>query len=135
MMNKEQLEAMSDFEINKLVAEIAIDKDVDIQTIGTKGLELYVVNTSGLLPTMDSLDYCNNPSDMWPLIIEKEISINFRARKNLLPVAKMINSDSNDVIHSNPLRAAAIVYLLMQEGHLIWHSNIRGKRFSWILLG
>lgn len=58
-------------------------------------------------------DYCNNPSDAWPIIVENGISLEadavdggvWRASFGLLFRA----------YHKNPLRAAMIVYLMMQE--------------------
>ncbi|MBN9706208.1 DUF2591 family protein [Enterobacter roggenkampii] len=61
------------------------------------------------------MDYCNNPADAWPIIVDNRIS--------LLSV-ECLNGDiswlaKNKACPSrgdkNPLRAAMIVYLQMQE--------------------
>ena len=126
-MNKEQLEKLSDLMLNEhLAMELGL-------LVAASGHNVYRNDYRKKYPSTiwvakhirgeqiepwEQVNYCTEPSDMWPLILDKEISINFRARKSLLPVAKMINSDSDDVTHKNPLRAAAIVYLLMQgEGN------------------
>ena len=58
------------------------------------------------------IDYCNNPSDAWPIIVENRISINNYEEDHW-------EADHTDYIdsvyHINPLRAAMIVFLKMQE--------------------
>jgi hypothetical protein len=62
-------------------------------------------------------DYCNNPSDMMPLVFENKIDLvscvsngteEWQAIKFYITWKAAIN-----IFHKNPLRAAAIVYLLM----------------------
>jgi hypothetical protein len=72
-------------------------------------------------------NYCNNPSDAWPIIIENEISVikckNFADDWSAEKITDISDDDFN-VFHcqsshsyndKNPLRAAMIVYLMMQE--------------------
>lgn len=56
------------------------------------------------------VDYCNNPADAWPLIFDTKIQTYWRgdtwgARTIHTPVIE----------HDNPLRAAMIVFLMMQD--------------------
>lgn len=67
--------SMSDFEINKSVADIAMngtwhvkpshpDNDTGGWLYGSNGIQ-----------THELPDYCNNPADAWPIITENRISI------------------------------------------------------------
>lgn len=56
-------------------------------------------------------DPCNNPADMCPLIVENGIAILPYGRNGLwMAAAAGVRHH-----HKNPLRAAAIVYLMMKE--------------------
>ncbi len=65
------------------------------------------------------VDYCNNPADAWPIIKENMISICAYKRAN--PGMKSVSWWEADYFgehitrNDNPLRAAMIVFLLMQE--------------------
>ena len=56
-------------------------------------------------------DYCNNPSDAWPIVMEYKIDIQHRDGFNT-PCAKHCEHMYPE---KNPLRAAMIVFLMMQE--------------------
>jgi len=94
--------AMSDFEINKSVANtLSIKPRKTICFISYQESE-------DIYP-----DYCNNPADAWPLIVTNRIGI--------VPAA---NNDKWAAHHgdwdvfkadNSPLRAAMIVYLQMME--------------------
>ena len=81
-------EEMSDFEINKAVSIL-------------RG---------------SCFDYCNSPSDAWPIIVENRISI-----VDLSTVATgwkaqaMYLDDKPYAVNPNPLRAAMIVFLKMKD--------------------
>lgn len=112
-----ELEAMSNIEINELVA-MSDDRftNVCILKIGD-GYNVGVHDESGL-PTM--VDYCNNPSDAWPIIDENKIDIQFGSEE-ATNGAESFKWDGVDILsawlamHDNPLRAAMIVFLLMQQ--------------------
>ncbi|QRD99791.1 phage protein NinX family protein [Salmonella enterica] len=96
-------EEMSDFEINcRVHAE--------------------VMQISGL-NSFKAKDYCNNPADAWPIIVEHEIDV---IQNNGQDCALATNSAvmmfrGDDVFicqHENPLRAAMIVFLKMNEDKL-----------------
>ncbi len=58
-------------------------------------------------------DYCNNPSDAWPIIIENKISIRYAGILDTDWVSRTIHTPR--VFDKNPLRAAMIVFLMMKE--------------------
>lgn len=66
------------------------------------------------------LDYCNNPADAWPIIVGSKIKIEPMSRvRNYNEWYEewdaSVNSPHLCESHKNPLRAAMIVFLLMQE--------------------
>ena len=94
---------MSDTEINKLVANKQHDYSI-----------------------YNKPDYCNNPEDAWPIILEAEISLIRDVSTNDVweAVPKgwytengFISNVNGDLcfIDKNPLRAAMIVYLMMED--------------------
>lgn len=89
-------EEMSDFEINcRVHAE--------------------VMQISGL-DSFKAKDYCNNPSDAWPVIVENHIAVVPyqytipQAWPTAFGAASKFTTEDR-----NPLRAAMIVFLKMQE--------------------
>lgn len=54
-------------------------------------------------------DYCNNPSDAWPIIKRNHINIGWAGDEEWL--ARTVHTGK--VFDANPLRAAMIVYLMM----------------------
>ena len=67
-------------------------------------------------------DYCNNPSNAWPIILENRIRLSPNPTSELWTAENDIilypfeNGGMNFVEHKNPLRAAMIVFLMMGEG-------------------
>ena len=118
---------MSDFEINKLVAIATGHKQLG--SLGWRGLkdgEFNEVMVRGPLK-IGGFDPCNNPADAWPIIINNKISIVSLDNKWIAaPVDTVIDGITGDsevcfyasydaVSDANPLRAAMIVFLMMQE--------------------
>ena len=72
--------------------------------------------------TFFKLDYCNKPSDAWPIILENKIGIDtigFKGGEERVWWAELAYDEygSNHYAeHENPLRAAMIVFLMMGEG-------------------
>lgn len=102
---------MSDGEINKLVAiRLGVKPRKTICFISYKdGEEIWP-------------EYCNNPADAWPIIAENRISIFFDETNPEYEGTpyRWCNAISSCQTHqvqylSNPLRAAMIVFLMMQE--------------------
>lgn len=99
-------EDMNDPQINKRVARVL-------------GVEWVAVAQDGLILDGDSLsvDYCNNPSDAWPIIFENLIDV-------LSPTYKGHEWEAtaftkyDELVSSrdkNPLRAAMICFLKLKD--------------------
>lgn len=127
---------LSDFEINKLVAK-ATGTQVEETYQFVNGGEDISDHMSGivLMRKVTSnrkywklYDPCNNPADAWPIISGHKLSI-INADDEWLCVPEYTAVDGitgNDVqmiysgdghIHANPLRAAMIVFLMMQDAN------------------
>ena len=124
-MNK--YEEMSEFDINKLVAE-KLGRNVSSEQwmhLGDRDENLVIIDTSSkssriVNRTFDTADYCNRWSDMGPLIESSGISIVYMLEDGWDSHALIDDDDRGydekyNFTHKNPLRAAAITYLLMQE--------------------
>lgn len=110
---------LSDFEINKLVADkLGVYHD---------GWSHLINGHSNEVPVMvnDSVfwaDYCNDACSAWPIILENKIDIRFEAgfmNKWESQHVKHLDDYDIDIIGSNydenPLRAAMITFLKMKE--------------------
>ena len=118
--------AMSDFEINKSVADIAMngtwhvrpshpDNDTGGWLYGSNGIQ-----------THELPDYCNNPADAWPIISENKISTMWMTSEKEwcawaegdLEEGAWCWENVPDFYHcgESQLRAAMIVFLMMREG-------------------
>ena len=118
-MNYEQV---SDFYINRLVAinRGGYQGHVEHMQHGVKESDRA---SHGLLFT--ERDYCNNPSDAWPIILEYQISIakyewieKWDAHGGGVCVDYdhcIVSSSDCSYSNKNPLRAAMIVFLMMRE--------------------
>ena len=58
-------------------------------------------------------DYCNNPSDAWPIINRERIGVYPSEGPEFMPWIAAKNAIS--VTDKNPLRAAMIIYLMMKD--------------------
>lgn len=66
--------------------------------------------------TSKRIDYCNNPSDAWPIIVENKISLDHLGKsiwgaKAFVPVGE----PKPRYAEENPLRAAMICFLMMKD--------------------
>lgn len=96
------------------------DQQINILVCKALGLEMSgyariitLDDATVLLSDNETLvDYCNNPADAWPIIVENRILI-----KPILYTKWMAEDYLEDVssCHENPLRAAMIVFLMMQD--------------------
>lgn len=105
---------MSDQEINMAVAAIIHPESTVIESKSRPPCACI----TGQLPSY-WVDYCNNPADAWPIISKHNIAV--VPYRHTLPqawptafgmVSKLTTEDKN------PLRAAMIVFLKMQESAL-----------------
>ena len=117
---------MSDFEINLAVAHIAIGSGGYDWNSDKKEVYLAAMDGGEFLPNA-YFNPCNNPADAWPIIVANKISIVSLDNKWIAaPVDTVIDGITGDsevcfyasydaVSDVNPLRAAMIVFLMMQE--------------------
>lgn len=114
-------ENMSDFEINKSVAELRYQDCIELEVFqNSYNSSVADVVSQGVHIT--SFDF-NNPSDAWLIITENKISLIEEGDKwgAYLGFELLENMEGGgcDFSHGwsdkNPLRAAMIVYLMMQE--------------------
>ncbi|HBT0444737.1 TPA: DUF2591 domain-containing protein [Klebsiella pneumoniae] len=126
-MNNTDYSKMSDFEINKMICDVfwhdlRKSPECENKSFPQNTSIVYMHNGYGGF----SRDYCNNPADAWPIIVGNKLSL-INADDKWLCVTEgdaidgiagdpvhMIYSDGG-VEHENPLRAAMIVFLKMQE--------------------
>ena len=88
------------------------DKEINILVGSIKGFANKIAAQNGLR------DYCNNPADAWPIILSNRISM-------IWDCSEDANSEWWNAVdqfdecriqyQSNPIRAAMIVFLMMQE--------------------
>lgn len=116
---------LSDFEINKLVAIATGHKQFN--SLGWQGLP--EGNFSAVIVRgprkIGGFDPCNEPADAWPIVVENKISLVWIAETSRWCASHGGNAEREywgwdecpDVYHEsiNPLRAAMIVFLMMQE--------------------
>lgn len=109
---------MSDFEINKAVAEqlykekpsLIVQRDVPSRPAVTVFCDI----GDGEIVSILCADYCNNPVDAWPIIVENKISLDHLGKsiwgaKSFVPVGEPKPRYAGE----SPLRAAMIVFLMM----------------------
>ncbi|MGK1930518.1 phage protein NinX family protein [Klebsiella pneumoniae] len=114
---------LSDFEINSAVHNALMKEPYKIEFLGNDRIRWVRgstnVTTGKVEYSKKSLkDYCNNPSEAWKIIVDNGISLEcivvnrhektWRAQLKPAYVKHRVN-------HKNPLRAAMIVFLMMQE--------------------
>ncbi|ENG5919642.1 DUF2591 family protein [Serratia marcescens] len=106
---------MSDYEINWRVAEekgLSVDHNASVILPQTYCGH----DENGCKYEWRMRDYCNNPADAWPIIVENKISIiSMHSGGDGWQIDA--GEDEEFVLHqqSNPLRAAMIVFLMMKE--------------------
>ncbi|EOI5740712.1 phage protein NinX family protein [Cronobacter turicensis] len=113
---------LSDFEINGMVASLTQSPGDHTQTSNKTFIHEYaeIGGIKGLCIGWKEFDPCNNPADAWPIIHDNRISLVVDDTTDEWSSA-LVNDFSDDIAfqHSNanknPLRAAMITFLLMQE--------------------
>jgi hypothetical protein len=109
-------EEMSDFEINQAIA-IGIHSKMSVGYDYSKHLSVStsydgerVIDYCGA-----ELDYCNNPRDAWPIILENKIYL-YPYNEKLWRVCIVTSGKVTlTAMNENPLRCAMIVYLMKRE--------------------
>lgn len=105
----------SDFEINKAVAEITIYGDWYLSPTDERPFTFfnYGINSS---KTVELPDYCNNPADAMPIIIENGIGMNY-IDKDIGWGAYHFDEEKGEleIYDKNYYRAAMICFLIMKD--------------------
>lgn len=113
---------LSDYEINKLIAErrgaIRVWSEEDsYNECGYDGVAFAEINDNySPLPKMVAYRFTGLVEQAWPLIVEKGITVgpnDFDGKPN--EWGAICPSCTYIVTHENPLRAAMIVYLMLTE--------------------
>jgi hypothetical protein len=106
-------ESMSDANINSAMTEIIYG----LSEWNYDELSKSFIHEDGTV--IPSEDYCNNPADMWPIIVANKIETGWYCGDKWRAVIdnqfKAGDFKSIAYCHDNPLRAAAIVFLMMQD--------------------
>lgn len=107
---------LSDFEINSAVHNALMKEPYKIEFLGNDRIRWVRgstnVTTEKVEYSKKSLkDYCNNPADAWPIIVENKININHWEKFGWIADFCLYEHSHKE----NPLRAAMIVFLMMQE--------------------
>lgn len=104
---------MSDFELNVQVAEReGINWYCPASCSPTGRWEYCGVGRLMLKDESSLQDYCNNPSDAWPILMDNRISltwVNGECR------ASSVKSGYHEFSCGNAMRSAMIVYLMMKD--------------------
>ena len=104
---------MSDFEVNKAVlASLCAYVDVDIvqHPHHADGVSVGLYRACG--DYYEWFDYCNNPSDAWPIMDEHKIGLTF---VNGEWRASSVKAGYHEFSDAKAFRAAMIVYLMMMD--------------------
>ena len=103
-------EEMSDLQINLLVANA-----IGVDAAENSGVVFGAVKHEGdnVVSVMGVVDYCNNPSDAWPIIVANRINVYASEGPDFMPW--MAGCGGFMVSNKNPLRAAMVVFLMMQD--------------------
>ena len=110
-MTKIDYSQLSDQEINVQVARIIHPEREVIESKSRPSSACMI----GHLPSK-GLDYCNNPADAWPIIVEHRINIEWHEWKNGIFRPYALNNETmKSCYDTNPLRAAMIVFLEMHD--------------------
>ena len=113
MTRQEELEAMSEFDINSKVAELARKDGEKFVCMDGFYPNAYVWSESH----KKELDYCNNPADIMPLVLENNINLLNQYWCDGDGVNKLAMDFTHEIEskHKNVYRAACIVLILMKE--------------------
>jgi len=104
---------MSDLQVNIAVAsKLAVNAKVEDGALFTSKIH----DGENVISVTTVTDFCNNPSDTWPIIVENGVCITSPAVDGERWRAMIYTSNKNySWSDKNPLRAAMIVFLMMNE--------------------
>lgn len=112
VLSAEDYKKKSDFDVNKMVAIKAGHKSYhDDGSYTNDGINV-TVKGNGILGWFNP---CKNPNDMWPLIFKNGICITVNRFGEWTASALNIDGTCKQYSDANPLRAAAIVLLMLNQ--------------------
>lgn len=117
---------LSDFEINSAVHNAKLSEPYPLVFMGDDRIAWTKQNGDQIITdkvpyTKNGVhDYCNNPADAWPIIIENKVMLSPYCANDEWKAQIHLGSDGifdnyASAWHKNPLRAAMIAFLMMQE--------------------
>lgn len=118
MYTKEQLQGMSDFEVN---AELAFLAHKDVHSIYRNApnkfpVSIFVELLSGDVACLAIKDYCKNWNDVMPLAVEHKLCIDWFTDGRCLVTQQNIKTDDIQYQSEDPQRAiACCLILVLQE--------------------
>lgn len=119
---------LSDLEINKAIYEaiglVPDDLDILAESITNQLIKAmpFMSNEDECVCIYYGKDYCNNPADMWPIIGDRKISLHWdwevmnecsAIGSTYVMRSLGLRQITHEYTSKNPLRAAAIVFLMM----------------------
>ena len=112
MTRQEELEAMSEFELSITLAGLIFPINTFIERYTPKSSSIYIDTETGI-----ERDYCNNPADIMPLVLENNINLLNQYWCDGDGVNKIAMDFTHEIEskHKNVYRAACIVLILMKE--------------------
>lgn len=113
MITKEQLQAMSDFDVNKALAVMLWFRLDNSQDGSTPEVLVIRRTCDSLIST--AVDYCNIPNDIMPLAFEHGVSF-FHNVDSWIAMKSMLSVASPSYKDTNPLRAIACCLILVLQG-------------------
>ncbi len=112
MNRQEELEDLSKFEINKLVASIAEGFNESAWPEAVRMGDILTLETEDEYEWLHP-NYCGEPSDIMPIALENKFTLNWMEQHGKYEI---LDKNSEFVsYHVNPYRAICIVFLLIQE--------------------
>lgn len=113
-------EEMSDLEINQSVTGLIFD--CEEWALTQCGKYFYHCGVDGgAYVDREVVDYCNSPSDAWPIVYKNRINLISPVETREAWVASHTRGGGNwsvndlSVVDKNPFRAAMIVFLMMRD--------------------
>ena len=111
-------EEMSDFEVNRAVACRLDGNDLDIFCRPMFSIDCYFSIPESSSVNWHRIGYesfnpCNNPSDAWPVIFANRINVYASEGPDFMPW--MAGCGGFMASNKKPLRAAMVVFLMMQD--------------------
>lgn len=112
---KEQLQAMSDFEVNKALAELIFNNVHSVsQNSSVQDVVVFADKGAGDIVAVAIVDYCNTPNDIMPLAFEHDIAY----LKTYKTAYCKIDGQKHKQHYTDesPLRAIACCLILVLQG-------------------